>query len=370
MTTTIIPGRIAADLDADEHVLFHIGMRINRLRAVRDWWPSFMAFPRMVAELRGQPDLGLLDATSYRPGRTIVSIQHWRSVDHLHDYARGRTGAHLPAWQAFKRRSRGNGAVGLFHETYLVAPGSYETLYVGMPGGRVGGGDPRGRCRPPRPLGASASDPRGAGRARATRPAVRELRSQLASSALHEPMRSRRSRRICWRICACACRRRSSSDSSASGGTATGVPSSLTATITRYALVVWRRSPPRHGSASTRTPTSREVRPTRLTRAWTMMRSPMCTGCSKLSSSIAAVTQTTPACRAAAVPAAESTSCMITPPCTLPTALTSASVAMREKVTSEARIDRGGCSLMPAVKHLLWTSAVAMTCPDGGEASV
>lgn len=133
MTTTIIPGRIAADLDADEHVLFHIGMRINRLRAVRDWWPPFMAFPRMVAELRGQPDLGLLDATSYRAGRTIVSIQHWRSVDHLHDYARGRTGAHLPAWQAFNRRSRGNGAVGLFHETYLVAPGSYETLYVGMP---------------------------------------------------------------------------------------------------------------------------------------------------------------------------------------------------------------------------------------------
>ena len=46
-----------------------------------------------------------------------------------------------PAWRAFNRNVRSNGDVGIWHETYVVRPGSYETIYNNMPPyglGRVG----------------------------------------------------------------------------------------------------------------------------------------------------------------------------------------------------------------------------------------
>jgi hypothetical protein len=85
------------------------------------------------AELRRQPDLGLLHAENFLGGRTVMSIQYWRSFDQLHDYAHAKDRAHLPAWAAFNRRARGNTAVGIFHETYLVAAGRYECIHVNMP---------------------------------------------------------------------------------------------------------------------------------------------------------------------------------------------------------------------------------------------
>ena len=39
----------------------------------------------------------------------------------------------LPAWQAFNRAVGSNGDVGIWHETYVVRPGAYETVYNNMP---------------------------------------------------------------------------------------------------------------------------------------------------------------------------------------------------------------------------------------------
>jgi hypothetical protein len=114
-------------------VAFLIGVRINRLRRLRQWGPVFTAMPRMLAELERDPDLGLLSHQTFLSGRTVMVLQYWRSADHLDSYARSRDAAHLPAWREFNRRVRDSGDVGIFHETYVV--GRHETVYVGMPAG-------------------------------------------------------------------------------------------------------------------------------------------------------------------------------------------------------------------------------------------
>ena len=65
--------------------------------------------------------------------RTIVMLQYWRSFDHLEAYAQDRGQSHLPAWKDFYRRANRGEAVGIFHETYCVDPGRFETVYGNMP---------------------------------------------------------------------------------------------------------------------------------------------------------------------------------------------------------------------------------------------
>ena len=48
-------------------------------------------------------------------------------------YAKSRSGAHLPAWREFNRLVGTNGDIGIWHETYRVRSGDYESVYVNMP---------------------------------------------------------------------------------------------------------------------------------------------------------------------------------------------------------------------------------------------
>lgn len=134
------PGRFAATIEGD-FVVFLIGARINQLWNVPKWLPVTQAMPRMLQELQRQPELGLLHAEPVLSWRTVSTVQYWRSYDHLHAYAHARDKAHLPAWAAFQKAARGNSAVGIYHESYLVLAGNYETIYADMPAfglGRAG----------------------------------------------------------------------------------------------------------------------------------------------------------------------------------------------------------------------------------------
>ena len=129
----ILAGRYAATLDGD-FVVFLIGTRINQLWAVHKWLPVTRAMPRMLRELKQQPALGLLHAELFiGVGPTLSVLQYWRSYDQLHSYAHARNKIHLPAWAAFNQAARGNTAVGIYHESYLVPAGSYESVYAAMP---------------------------------------------------------------------------------------------------------------------------------------------------------------------------------------------------------------------------------------------
>ena len=127
----LIRERVAAELPGD-FVVFLIGMRVNRPLHVHRWWPVASAMPRMIRELQRQPELGFLHAESWF-SRTVLMVQYWRSMDQLLAYATDRDAEHLPAWKAFNRSIGTGGAVGIWHETYAVSPGRFESVYVNMP---------------------------------------------------------------------------------------------------------------------------------------------------------------------------------------------------------------------------------------------
>lgn len=128
----VIKGRFTADLQ-EPVVVFLIGMRINRLLAVRRWLPMAQSMVRMLRELMTNRELGLISYRVLLGWRTIEVVQYWRSYEQLEHYARSRDQVHLPAWQAFNRSVGTDGTVGIFHETYIVHPGTAETLYGNMP---------------------------------------------------------------------------------------------------------------------------------------------------------------------------------------------------------------------------------------------
>jgi hypothetical protein len=125
-----IQKRLAGRMQG-EFVVFLIGMRVNRWWKVHQWLRVALAMPRMVAELARNPDLGFLGAESFF-GRTTLMVSYWRSIGHLMSYAKSRTAEHLPAWRTFNRLVGTNGDVGIWHETYRVRPGDYESVYVNM----------------------------------------------------------------------------------------------------------------------------------------------------------------------------------------------------------------------------------------------
>jgi hypothetical protein len=127
----VIKDRMCAELDG-EVVVFLIGMRINKWWKIHKWLPVVLAMPRMLRELKQNPDLGFLDCHAWA-GQTFIVLQYWRSLDQLYAYAKNRDHAHLPAWAAFNRAIGKGGDVGIWHETYRTRAGDYETIYANMP---------------------------------------------------------------------------------------------------------------------------------------------------------------------------------------------------------------------------------------------
>ncbi|MQA85108.1 MAG: DUF4188 domain-containing protein [Streptosporangiales bacterium] len=126
-------GRWTAEIEGD-FVVFLIGMRINRLRSMRQWLPVFKAMPAMLRELSTDPESGLLGYRLMVAGpRSPMLVQYWRSFEHLRRYAGDPDRRHRPAWLAFFKDSWKDGSVGIWHETYVVPAGSYECVYGNMP---------------------------------------------------------------------------------------------------------------------------------------------------------------------------------------------------------------------------------------------
>lgn len=128
----IIPERVSAQIEGD-FVVFLIGMRINKWWKLHKWVPTALAMSGMQKELRNMPveQSGCLGTNLISPGMTV---QYWRSFDHLEAYARDTSKKHMPAWAKFNKAAKtARGDVGIWHETFLVKEGCYETLYSGMP---------------------------------------------------------------------------------------------------------------------------------------------------------------------------------------------------------------------------------------------
>lgn len=128
--TKVHSGRYTAQMDG-EFVVFIIGFRINKFLAVHKWIPVFKAMGPMIRELYTNPDLGFLSSEYFLNWRGVTLLQYWKSYDQLETYARG--GLHLKAWKTFNQSIGTGGTVGIFHETYIVKPQQFESIYGNMP---------------------------------------------------------------------------------------------------------------------------------------------------------------------------------------------------------------------------------------------
>ena len=136
----IMTGRFTAQTDKG-FVVFMIGMRINRVLAVSKWLPTAAAMGPMLKTLHQHPEQGFLGAERFLYPSGVALVQYWKSRVDLTKFARNPSDPHLKAWQQFNRVSKGeatptigsDGSVGIWHETYEIAPGKYESIYVNMP---------------------------------------------------------------------------------------------------------------------------------------------------------------------------------------------------------------------------------------------
>ena len=128
----IIDRRVCAEIEGP-FVLFMIGAQLNRPWKLNVVVPFLATMPRMLKELAAEPALGLLHVRQHFGPSGALLIQYWRSFEHLEAYARDPQRQHLPAWQWFNGKLGSNGDIGIWHETYLIEPGHYESVYNNMP---------------------------------------------------------------------------------------------------------------------------------------------------------------------------------------------------------------------------------------------
>ncbi|MGE0792251.1 MAG: DUF4188 domain-containing protein [Sandaracinaceae bacterium] len=114
-------------------VVFLIGMRINRWWRIDLWLPVAFAMVRMLKELEANKEAGLLGWEGGGLGNPNLMVQYWESSEKLMEYARSKESAHFPAWSAFNKKVAETDAVGIWHETYEVAPLAFESVYNRMP---------------------------------------------------------------------------------------------------------------------------------------------------------------------------------------------------------------------------------------------
>lgn len=134
MTVPIFNGRYTAHIEGD-FVVFLIGARINSWRKLLKLAWIGQANNAMFSVLESNPEYGFLGRETFTRNRfrESINITYWRSYEHLERFARSKDDPHLEAWRRFNREVANDGSFGIWHETYLVKAGSYETVYGNMP---------------------------------------------------------------------------------------------------------------------------------------------------------------------------------------------------------------------------------------------
>jgi hypothetical protein len=66
-------------------------------------------------------------ATDDETGNAIITLSYWRSMAHLHEFARGP--AHQAGWQWFEKMTKTNPHLSFMHEVYAMPKGHWENVY-------------------------------------------------------------------------------------------------------------------------------------------------------------------------------------------------------------------------------------------------
>lgn len=128
----IFNGRYTAKT-GEGFVVFLIGMRINKWWRFDKWLPVVNAMTPMLMTLFTHPEKGFLHGEFFWNFSGPALIQYWRSFEDLEKFAREPSDPHLEAWKKFNKAVGADGSVGIWHETYAIAPDKYECVYGNMP---------------------------------------------------------------------------------------------------------------------------------------------------------------------------------------------------------------------------------------------
>ena len=123
-------GRWTARVEGD-FVVFIIGARLepkNPIRSLIDLGGR-RGMPHMLKYLVQHPEKGLLGYEQHG----LTTIQYWRSFEHLERFAADTDDPHLEVWRTYWKRVGKSPRTGIWHETYLVRAGEYESIYGNMP---------------------------------------------------------------------------------------------------------------------------------------------------------------------------------------------------------------------------------------------
>jgi hypothetical protein len=88
----------------------------------------------MLRYLTDHPEKGLLGYETMG----LTNVQYWRSFDHLEAFATDKDDPHLSVWRNYWKRVGKDDRAGIWHETFRVRDGEYETVYANMPARGLG----------------------------------------------------------------------------------------------------------------------------------------------------------------------------------------------------------------------------------------
>jgi hypothetical protein len=123
-------GRYTAQIEGD-FVVFLIGSRPDTRHPIR-WFRDVggqRGMRHMLKYLIEHPEKGLL---GFEMGFPVI-VQYWRSYEQLEASARDESDPHLEPWRNYWRRVGRDNRSGIWHETFLVRDGEYESIYANMP---------------------------------------------------------------------------------------------------------------------------------------------------------------------------------------------------------------------------------------------
>ncbi|MCI4066480.1 DUF4188 domain-containing protein [Micromonospora sp. R77] len=124
---------MTAEIEGD-FAVFITGMRINRYWKIHKWYPNFRDMRKILMALfSNQEEYGALCAHHAWTKRGPILIGYFRSVEQLEKFANDPNQPHAEVWARYFKRMKGNGDVGVWHETFVVRSGEYESVYVYMP---------------------------------------------------------------------------------------------------------------------------------------------------------------------------------------------------------------------------------------------
>jgi len=130
-----------ADLE-DEFLVFIIELQIHKVWKFQKWCPAVQRMSHMLSELMENNEFQLLNFEYWFAFRRQLFLMHWRSYEHMHNWALKKTVSDIPGWKMLNQLMKNHSdIIGFWYESYVVHPNQNESFFRNVPAvdlGRAG----------------------------------------------------------------------------------------------------------------------------------------------------------------------------------------------------------------------------------------